>query len=77
MTVLEKKICMLGAPGVGKTSLVRRYVDSVFSDTTNAWALAQDGTWERVEPTRRKPHSHQAAMMRRARQRARRRRTAS
>lgn len=32
MTVLEKKICMLGAPGVGKTSLVRRFVDSVFSD---------------------------------------------
>lgn len=32
MTVLEKKICMMGAPGVGKTSLVRRFVDSVFSD---------------------------------------------
>ncbi len=32
MTVFEKKICMMGAPGVGKTSLVRRFVDSVFSD---------------------------------------------
>lgn len=32
MIVLEKKICMMGAPGVGKTSLVRRFVDSVFSD---------------------------------------------
>ena len=32
MTTLEKKICMMGAPGVGKTSLVRRYVESIFSD---------------------------------------------
>jgi small GTP-binding protein len=32
MTVLEKKICMMGAPGVGKTSLVRQFVDSVFSE---------------------------------------------
>ncbi len=30
---LQKKICMLGAFSVGKTSLVRRYVSSVFSDT--------------------------------------------
>lgn len=29
---LQKKICMLGAFAVGKTSLVRRYVDSLFSD---------------------------------------------
>jgi len=29
----QKKICMLGAFAVGKTSLVRRYVDSIFSDT--------------------------------------------
>ncbi len=50
-------------------------LDSVFADTTNAWALDPDGEWSRVEPTKRKPHSHQAAMMRRARQRARRRRT--
>ena len=30
---LQKKICMLGGFAVGKTSLVRRYVDSIFSDT--------------------------------------------
>jgi len=30
--VLQKKICLLGAFGVGKTSLTRRYVDSIFSD---------------------------------------------
>ncbi len=30
--MLQKKICMLGAFSVGKTSLVRRYVSSVFSD---------------------------------------------
>jgi hypothetical protein len=29
---IQKKICMLGAFSVGKTSLVRRYVSSVFSD---------------------------------------------
>jgi small GTP-binding protein len=30
--MLQKKICLLGAFGVGKTSLVRRYVDTIFSD---------------------------------------------
>ncbi len=31
--MIQKKICMLGATGVGKTSLVSRYVLSLFSDT--------------------------------------------
>ena len=30
--MIQKKICMLGATGVGKTSLVARYVLSAFSD---------------------------------------------
>jgi small GTP-binding protein len=31
--MIQKKICMLGSFSVGKTSLVARYVRSVFSDT--------------------------------------------
>jgi small GTP-binding protein len=30
--MLQKKICLLGAFGVGKTSLVRRFVETIFSD---------------------------------------------
>ena len=30
--MISKKICLLGASGVGKTSLVRRFVDGSFSD---------------------------------------------
>lgn len=33
MTTLSKKICLLGDFAVGKTSLVRRFVYSVFDDT--------------------------------------------
>lgn len=29
---ITKKICLLGAPGVGKTSLLRRYVNALFSE---------------------------------------------
>ena len=31
--MVSKKVCMLGAFSVGKTSLVERYVHSIFSDT--------------------------------------------
>jgi small GTP-binding protein len=30
--MLQKKICILGATGVGKTSLVKQYVESIFSE---------------------------------------------
>jgi small GTP-binding protein len=32
MPPIRKKVCMLGSFSVGKTSLVRRYVESIFSD---------------------------------------------
>ncbi|MEE9417295.1 MAG: Rab family GTPase [Acidimicrobiales bacterium] len=31
--LIRKKICLLGAPAVGKSSLVRQFVHSLFSDT--------------------------------------------
>jgi small GTP-binding protein len=34
--MLKKKICMVGHFGVGKTSLVRRFVDSIFDDRYHA-----------------------------------------
>ena len=30
--MIQKKICMLGASAVGKTSLVKRFVESIYSD---------------------------------------------
>jgi polyphosphate kinase len=48
-------------------------LDSVFADEAHAWTLASDGSWSPVEAAKEaKPVNHQAAMMRRAQQRARR-----
>ena len=30
--MIQKKVCLLGASGVGKTSLVRQYVEGIFSE---------------------------------------------
>jgi polyphosphate kinase len=51
---------------------VNAILDSSFADTTEAWELGEDGVWVRVAAGKKDAHSHQAAMMRRARIRARR-----
>jgi polyphosphate kinase len=51
---------------------VHAVLDSALADDTNAWLLDADGTWTRATAGA-KPHSHHAAMMRRALAKARRR----
>jgi small GTP-binding protein len=31
-SIIQKKVCLLGSFGVGKTSLVRRFIESIFDD---------------------------------------------
>ena len=58
-----------------ESARIRQEVNATFEsllvDDTNAWELGPDGEWARV-PTSRKPHTHQATMMRRAKARVRR-----
>jgi polyphosphate kinase len=50
---------------------VHALLDSALADDTNAWILGPDGVWTRASAAN-KPHSHHAAMMRRAQARVRR-----
>ena len=53
-------------------ALVSRRCDELGADA-HAWTLSSDGSWAPVDPViPTKPVNHQAAMMRRARQRSRR-----
>ena len=45
--MIQKKICMLGGFGVGKTSLVSRFVHSIFSD--NSPAVCRNGVEQAVD----------------------------
>ena len=40
MAIVQKKVCLLGASGVGKTSIVRRFVYGFFNDGNRLEALA-------------------------------------
>jgi polyphosphate kinase len=53
---------------------VHAILDSALADNTNAWLLGPDGSWARAHAGKsEKRHSHHAAMIRRAAERARRR----
>ena len=47
--VLQKKICMLGGFSVGKTSLVKRFVESVFSETYLTTVGVKIDNWARLK----------------------------
>ena len=48
--MIQKKICMLGASAVGKTSLVSRFVQSIYSDKYHTTVGVKiDKNWSRLE----------------------------
>jgi polyphosphate kinase len=55
---------------VGLQAELTGMFETLLADTTSAWELRPDGTWERVRPKKEeRPRSAQAVMMRRARRR--------
>jgi len=56
---------------VGLRSEIVSTIQAARSDTTAAWTLRSDGSWERVKPAKdAQPTSAQRVLMRRARRRA-------
>ena len=70
---LDRRIEVLApVEGARARAEINAILESAFADTTNSWELGADGEWVRVTSGKKNAHSHQAAMMRRARVRARR-----
>ena len=71
---LDHRIEVLVPIETGRTRQeLNAILDSVFSDNTNAWELAGDGSWQRLSPAKgERAHTHQSVLRRRTTVRARR-----